>query len=369
MKQTRTLLRHLSNIPGWRTKRKIVVIESDDWGSIRMPSLQAFESLQQAGIDVTSGDSLRYNKNDTLASAEDLEALYDTLRSVRKQFGKQPVFTAVSLTANPDFEKIRSSGFQDYHYEPFPTTLERYGKFSAFGLWKQGIKEHLFVPEFHGREHLNVAQWMRALQQGDQETRKAFEFGCWGIKPKNGNTYQAAFYLDQPEDLEIHKKAIDEGLHLFKELHGYAASFFVPPNGPINNTLHQPAAENGIRFISTSKVQQESLGNGETKKRYHWLGQKNKWGQRYLTRNAFFEPNAKSKDWVDSCLKEVEIAFQWHKPAVISSHRANYIGGLNENNRKESLKALHELLSTICQRWQDVEFMTSTELGELIEKN
>ena len=38
---------HASNIPGWRTKRKIVVIESDDWGSIRMPSLKVFETLNQ----------------------------------------------------------------------------------------------------------------------------------------------------------------------------------------------------------------------------------------------------------------------------------------------------------------------------------
>lgn len=40
---------HVSNIPGWRTNRKIVVIESDDWGSIRMSSLEAFKNLLKAG--------------------------------------------------------------------------------------------------------------------------------------------------------------------------------------------------------------------------------------------------------------------------------------------------------------------------------
>ena len=40
------LMRNLSNLPGWRTKRKIVVIESDDWGSIRMPSKRAYEELK-----------------------------------------------------------------------------------------------------------------------------------------------------------------------------------------------------------------------------------------------------------------------------------------------------------------------------------
>lgn len=33
-----TAKRHFLNLPGWHTRRKIVVIESDDWGSIRMPS-------------------------------------------------------------------------------------------------------------------------------------------------------------------------------------------------------------------------------------------------------------------------------------------------------------------------------------------
>jgi hypothetical protein len=30
------LSRNLSNLPGWRTNRHIIVMESDDWGSIRM---------------------------------------------------------------------------------------------------------------------------------------------------------------------------------------------------------------------------------------------------------------------------------------------------------------------------------------------
>ena len=43
---------NLLNIPGWRTKRKIVVIESDDWGSIRMPSRDIYEKLLAEGYRV-----------------------------------------------------------------------------------------------------------------------------------------------------------------------------------------------------------------------------------------------------------------------------------------------------------------------------
>ena len=39
------LRKGISNIMGWCTNRKIIVIESDDWGSIRMSSKQAYNSL------------------------------------------------------------------------------------------------------------------------------------------------------------------------------------------------------------------------------------------------------------------------------------------------------------------------------------
>jgi hypothetical protein len=69
---------------------------------------------------------------------------------------------------------------------------------------------------------------------------------------------------------------------------------------------------------------------------------------------------------VNDCLKEIEIAFRWHKPATISSHRTNYIGWLNEENRSNGLQKLDKLLGQIIKRWPDVEFLTSAELGNLI---
>jgi len=66
-----SIKRNLSNIPGWRTHRKIVVIESDDWGSVRMPSRKVYNALKIKGIDLSSGDSLRYNLYDSLATSED----------------------------------------------------------------------------------------------------------------------------------------------------------------------------------------------------------------------------------------------------------------------------------------------------------
>ena len=108
-----TIIRNISNIPGWITRKRIIVFESDDWGSIRMPSRNVFDILVKAGVDLISGDSHRYNLYDSLATSDDLAALFETLKSVKDKNGNPCVFTPISLVANPDFEKIKLSGLKN----------------------------------------------------------------------------------------------------------------------------------------------------------------------------------------------------------------------------------------------------------------
>lgn len=348
-----------------------MVFESDDWGSVRMPSVNTLDKLVVAGLDVKGLDSCRYNLNDTLASAEDLTALFETLSGYRDQYNRPAAFTPVTVVANPDFEKIRAHDFKNYYFEPFTSTLERYyGGNSVFKLWKEGMVQEIFRPQFHAREHLNVAEWMRALQAGDAETLLAFDNGCWGFNNKNISgsaiSFQAAFDLYDPADLQVQATAITEGLNLFESLFGYRASYFVPPNGPFNNQLQKVAADAGIRFMYADRLQTEPLGLGKEKKSFHWLGLRNRHQQLYITRNCFFEPGKRGKDWVSTCLKNIETAFRWQKPAVISTHRVNYIGALHAANRQHGLEQLDHLLKAILRNWPAAEFCTSDELGNMI---
>jgi len=368
----RNLNRNISNLPGWRTQRHIVVIESDDWGSIRMSSKAAFKKLKQAGISV---DNNHYNSHDALESNRDLEMLMELLSKHKDTTGRAVVFTGVNIVANPDFKKISENDFSNYEYEPYTETCKNYPEHDrVYDLWKEAKEKRLIVPEFHGREHLNVQRWMKALQSGCPSTRLAFKHGLtgisYGINGEKLPDYQAAFDIDKPEDIEYQKEVIETGLKLFDKLFGYKAKFFIPTNGPFNNALEPVTAEAGIRYLGTAKMQQEPLGNGQYKKHFRYLGKKDKSGLTYMTRNAFFEPGSweypTSKDWVNDCLKEMEIAFRWRKPAVISSHRVNYIGWLNPQNRSNGLKKLDELLKKIIKTWPDVEFMTTPELGDMI---
>ena len=64
-----SLLHNIANIPGWRSPGRIVVIESDDWGSIRMPSAEVFSRFRSGGYDLAGSD---YNRLETLESNDDL---------------------------------------------------------------------------------------------------------------------------------------------------------------------------------------------------------------------------------------------------------------------------------------------------------
>jgi len=373
MVSAKDILKGLSNIPDWKSKRKIVVFESDDWGTIRMPSNEAFERLDELGIQLRNphGEAERFNRYDCLATSTDLESLYEVLSSVKDSRGNPAVFTPVSIVANPDFEKIEASGFQEYFYEPFTETLKRFpGCENSFELWKEGIEKKLFVPQMHGREHLNVPDWMRALKSGDKHALQSFKEEFWGYIPVSdlNADYLAAFLAADQGDLAYMETVIADGLRLFESLFGYRAVFFVPPNGVFNNSLNRALSANGIKYRSNSKIQIEALSKEKSRKSMHYHGQLEKHGIRYIIRNVVFEPSREGVDWIDTSLDQIRNAFRWNKPAIVSTHRVSFVGALYPENRDKGLRLLSGLLKEIVKNWPDVEFMTTEELGTIMEK-
>ena len=122
---------NLINLPGWKTNRRIVVIESDDWGSIRMPSLEIYQEFIRQGLRLKDSD---YNRFDTLESNEDLLQLYDVLSSYSDYQGNHPVITANMVVGNPDFKKIIDYDFKEYYFESVIDTLNTLAKATIIAL-------------------------------------------------------------------------------------------------------------------------------------------------------------------------------------------------------------------------------------------
>jgi hypothetical protein len=364
-----SIFSYLKNKPGFKTSRRIIVIESDDWGSIRMPSAETFEILKQKGIVKSKN---RYTRFDTLANEKDLSNLFDVLHSIKDINGNAAKFTPISVLANPNYKKIKESRFKEYYYELFMEHLKREGQNEVLNLWQQGINGGFFKPQYHAREHLNVAKWLQALRNGHEATHIAFENEVYGITFSSGvsnqDSFLASYDFYDPSEIEQLKAITIDGLNQFEKTFGFRANYFVPPNGSLSSKLNETLYLNGVKGIQTARFEYtEPMGLGKTATKFRYLGLKTRHNQIYTLRNAIFEPDEPSNfDWKMKCLNDLEIAFKYKKPGIISSHRVNYIGALVPANRDKSLIELRELLKLIQNKWPDVEFFTSDELINLI---
>ncbi|MBK8502212.1 MAG: hypothetical protein IPL46_08395 [Saprospiraceae bacterium] len=355
---------HIKNIPGWRSNRKIVVFAVDDYGNVRVDSKAARERMNKAGLEIKS----RFDAFDSLENEEDLSVLFETLSSVKDMDGRHPIFTALTVVANIDFESQRNS--QSYKYELLPDTFTKLGYDKAWHLWQQGIQNGLLYPQFHGREHLNIKVLESNLSNSEYSTRIALANRSYtSIRneffPKL--SYTAAFALDDLSEIDRQHQIIESGLDYFQQIFGFRSETFNPPGGREHSDLHSTLYKFGIKYIETPFIKNEHQGNDRYRRMINYTGKKNDQGQTFLVRNCLFEPGSdNSIDWVAYCLKQMEVAFRWGKPAIISSHRVNFCGNIDPNNRKVGLLALKALLAEIVTRWPEVEFKTTNELGNLV---
>jgi hypothetical protein len=335
-----------------------------------MPDKNTYDILLSKGIRVDNCPFCRY---DSLASENDLSELFEVLTSYEDINGNKAVITANSVVANPDFVKIRLSDFREYHYELFTETLTKYPKHSgSFKLWKEGIDKNLFHPQFHGREHLHVARWMNALMLNLPETRMAFDMNLFGISTtittEKRRSYLAAFDIDEPKDKVRMKEIISEGLQLFNTLFGYSSKSFVAPNFLWPAWLEMDLCDNGVQYLQTQRKQYSpAVDSLKSNTIAHYTGQRNRYDQIYMVRNCQFEPVLDSRNGsLNNCLAQIHDAFRWGKPAIISTHRVNFIGSIVPSNRDRNLRLFRNLLTEILKIWPDAEFMTTDELGCLI---
>jgi len=361
------------NMVGPKTDRKLIVFSVDDYGNVRLDSKQARDNMQAAGMRVYS----RFDSLDTLETKPDLEQLYEVLSSVTDKNGRHAIFTVFALPCNIDFETMASEDNEQYHYEALPETYKKLAKLQpeayngAWDLWKEGVAKGLLKPQFHGREHVNLCIFNDKLRKKDRDLLTALKNRSYSsISDDEYPTMlsTAAFDFWDVKENEVFETVIVDGLNQFEKVYGYRSNYFAPPVFNIHSSLFRTLKNNGIEYIDLGLVRKEHQGFGKFTTQFNYTGKK-KDGLTIMVRNVVFEPTEdRGIDWVAFTIKQIEMAFRWNKPALISSHRVNFCGHIDPENRQKGLSALKQLLHEIIKKWPDAEFLSADEVGKILSK-
>jgi hypothetical protein len=370
----RSLLDNLKNIPGWRTKEKLIILVFDDYGNVRQESAASMQRMMDAGVEINS----RFDKFDTLETKQDLELLFEVLSSVSDRHGRSAVLTPLTLCANPDFDAVNANDAA-YRYESLPQTFARLEETQgqayngAWDLWQEGIRRGLLKPQFHGREHLNVELLERKLRSGDKvlninlENRSMAALGAEPSMPGVGFTQ--AFGLWDRSELDRHREIIIDGLALFERVFGYPSKTFTPPSQQLHPDLYAHVEKLGVHAIDKPLYCVRRLNKHESRREFNVLGPCAGHNHVSIVRNVVFEPtNDREFDSVELALDQVAAAFRWRRPAIVSSHRVNFAGHIDQGNREFGLKSLKRFLDGVVARWPDVQFISVDMLVDKIEQ-
>lgn len=374
MSLLRSAADHLKNFPGYRTNRHIVVFLVDDYGNIRLDSAEARNKMFAAGLNVSS----RFDSYDTLETREDLEILFNTLGSVKDNHGRHAVFTPFAVTRNIDFEQMAEEGYTRGHFETLPVT---FGKLEAtqpaayedtWRLWQEGIEKGLLSPQFHGREHLNLKVFNEKLKEKDPYLLVSLKnrsfAGISGTRYKTISFTAAFDFWDFSETREF-QSIISEGLNDFRQIFGCNAVHFNAPGASCHHVVNPWLKAEGVRYLDTPWLNREHLGKGKYRRSMNSTSQRTPEGLIRMVRNVVFEPgDGSGRDWTSFTMKQIDAAFRMRKPAIISSHRVNFCGHIDPANRANGIGSLRSLLEAVVKKYPDVEFLSSADLGTIIEK-
>src|SRR5690554_6153275 len=161
--------------------------------------------------------------------------------------------------------------------------------------------------------------------------------------PEFPSKWTDAFSYWDPKEIPAIKHILQEGIINFKKIYGYGATCFTPPAQQFPESLESFLPKLGIKAMDKPLYSSKHIGFGKHRRRFHYIKQNRDTGLLELVRNVVFEPTDSNIDHVDKAIKQVEAAFRWNRPAIISSHRVNFSGGIDPKNRKKGLDNLNLL--------------------------
>lgn len=356
----------IKNIILTRSKKvgqQIIVFESDDWGAVR--------NFNSDSINLIRGkyalDCDNYQMFDTLESNRDVELLRDVLLKNTNGHGEVPKFTLNYVMNNPDFDKTIKNGYKKLE---LIETLKLYQKNIKTNKIIDLVKSSTcFQPQFHGYIHFNNYKLSNSIKDGVSDIdRFAFAKHCIGFTREYYCGLDACNTFVNREEIECN---LIEGLKQFKDVFGLVSKSVIFPCYVWDDGLESVCRQYGVKYLQGKINQNIPISKNKYKTKLNIMGKVSKSNLVYLNRNIDFEPskfflkNKSADECVNETMKQIEFLINKKIPVVICSHRVNYVSGIDTSCREFSHECLDKLLKTINEKYPEIIYLYSDELGEI----
>jgi hypothetical protein len=349
--------------------KPILVIESDDWGWNTGDANSIAKSYRKAGYEIPS-----YAEQSLLETPEEVRSMVDMLARHKDSRGKPAVLTANMVLANIDFEAVRENKLSEVVLIPLDSNSPRNPVSKRLlSEYIKGMESGTFWPQLHGLCHINKDAWLKGIRNNEPLAAKAFllnspPLGYAGedVAQYNGVYSDFSVTPSVPQKYEDQIKDINEASAIFYRIFKFYPKSEIAPFYVWDDNTEEAFFSTGIRYIQGANTQIYGRGrNGNLLQQSHDFGQRSKRGLLYLTRDLTFEPQKSKKSPVALLKWKIRAIFSVGRPAVIVSHRTNYVGINAEKNRKQ----LNEILDYVEQKFPSVLYMGSDELGGIIDRS
>ena len=348
----------------WRVAR-VVVLESDDWG------LSGFfpDSSPPAAARVRLGGGFPAPYwESTLEDSVDVAALAGVLGRYAGRDGLPPVLQANMIVSalEPRREGADGSADGSWRRVDLPDLPRGYARPGLGSAIDAAIAAGVWRPEFHGAFHYDPAR-RRAAMEAIPELRPLLAETV--LFPGSDTAWELGFWRSTGEL----RGELERSLAVFTARFGHRPVSICAPDYVWDPRCERLWAEQGLTVIQAKREQRDSRwprGGMAARVRKVFGRARDRWRhpeRTYLDRNCRFEP-AQAPDSAAAlagCLAEVRRAWARGEPAIIETHRMNYVS-LAPDGAAAGRRQLDRLLAALAaEPGGRPLYLTDTELAQL----
>jgi len=348
---------------------RAIAFQSDDWGLAGfVPEAAALADLERPALQAGRFPTVYWQS--TLEDSAAVAGLADLLSRYRGRDGLPPVWQANYILSSLTLD-ARAGGGEDaerrwvqHDLPDLPPGYARPGLWSAVGA---AIERGVWRPEFHGTFHYDP-QRRREASLRNETARVATERGVI-VFPGSARAWE----LGPWRPLEVLAAELDHSRQVFRRLFGRDPVSVIAPDYVWDHRCEDLWDSRGLRVIQAKREQRHArwlhlglLGRVLKVTDRAWARLRFP-ARTYLERNCDLEA-VQASSWqarVQTCLREILAAFDRREPAIVESHRVNFVHTSCEvaSIGFQALEALFDRLQE--SRDDGFIFLTDSELAQL----